>query len=210
MSDEEQAHLFRLAGYAEDPALVPQLVPESVHRIVDQLAGSPVGVCDASWQLLYWNPLFAAAFGDPTSRSEDDRNALISQFEDADTRVRLTTEERADFEASLVADLRATSSRYPKDPRIGALLARLDRSPRFRELWALGSVGEHQGTRKTIVHPEVGDIAVVSNVLITQGTNLRLVVDTPKPGTDARSRFDLLAAIGIQRMSFPSGHIGPG
>ncbi|GAA0453117.1 transcriptional regulator [Paractinoplanes deccanensis] len=204
LSDDEQAHLFRLAGHAQDPALVPRLVPESVHRIVEQLAGSPVMVCDAAWQLLHFNPLFAATFGDPTSLPDDDRNALIAQFEKAPTRLRQTADERAAFEESLVADLRATSSRYPADPRVAALIARLDRSPRFRELWALRSVGEHQSAQKVVVHPEVGDIALVSNVLVTQSTNLRIVVDTARPGTDARGKLDLLATLGLQQIIAPA------
>ncbi|WP_017543060.1 MmyB family transcriptional regulator [Nocardiopsis prasina] len=111
--------------------------------------------------------------------------------------------ERAAYEESLVADLRATTSRYPKDPDIGALVSRLNRSHRFRELWALRSVGDHQGDHKIVAHPEVGDIAFDSDVLTTQGTNLRLVVDTPHDA-DARNKVDLLSAIGIQEMTSKS------
>ncbi|MEE2036169.1 helix-turn-helix transcriptional regulator [Nocardiopsis sp. CT-R113] len=203
LSDDEQAHLLRLAGHAADPDRIPRLVPASVHRIVERLADSPVAVCDAAWQLLHWNPLFAATFGDPTRHGDDERNALISQFEIRETRIRQTPVERAAFEESLVADLRATTSRYAKDPDIRALVSRLNRSHRFRELWELRSVGDHQGAHKIVAHPEVGDIAFDSDVLTTQGTNLRLVVDTPRDA-DARNKLDLLSAIGIQEMSSKS------
>ncbi|MDT0441605.1 helix-turn-helix domain-containing protein [Streptomyces johnsoniae] len=200
LSDDEQAHLLRLAGHAADPDRIPRLVPASVHRIVEQLANSPVAVCDAAWQLLHWNPLFAATFGDPTKQGDDERNALIFQFENQPTRIRQTAAERAAFEESLVADLRATTSRYPNDPDIRALVARLNRGHRFRELWALRSVGAHQGAQKIARHPVVGDIALDSNVLTTQSTNLRLVVDTPRDA-DARSKLDLLSTIGTQEMT---------
>ncbi|WP_433701175.1 helix-turn-helix domain-containing protein [Nocardiopsis sp. CA-288880] len=200
LSDDEQAHLLRLAGHAADPDRVPRLVPAGVHRIVERLADSPVAVCDAAWQLLHWNPLFAATFGDPTRQGEDERNALLSQFEGGATRIRQTPGERAAFEESLVADLRATTSRYPDDPDVRALVARLNRGHRFRELWALRSVGDHQGAHKIVAHPDVGDIAIESDVLTTQSTNLRIVVDTPRDA-DARNRLDLLAAIGIQDMA---------
>ncbi|MFI7060402.1 helix-turn-helix transcriptional regulator [Kribbella sp. NPDC050124] len=203
LSDDEQAHLLRLAGHAADPDRIPRLVPTSVHRIVDQLADIPVAVCDAAWQMLHWNPLFAATFGDPTRRGDDERNALIAQFEDQPTRIRQTTAERIAFEESLVADLRATTSRYPDDLDLRALVSRLNRGPRFRGLWALRSVGDHQGAHKIVVHPDVGDIAVDSNVLTTQGTDLRLVVDTPRD-SHARSKLDLLSAIGIQEMTSTS------
>jgi hypothetical protein len=52
-----------------------------------------------------------------------------------------------------------------------------------------------------VQHPDVGDLALNSDVLTTQGTDLRLVIYTPQPNTDARSKLELLAAIGVQRMS---------
>ncbi|MDR7279540.1 hypothetical protein J2S41_006318 [Catenuloplanes atrovinosus] len=170
-------------------------MPASVHRIVEQLGAGPVAVCDATWQLLHWNALFAATFGDPAAQDEDGRNALIVQFERRPAQTRQTPAERASFEESLVADLRATTSRYPHDPAVEALLARLCRGDRFRELWERRSVGDHRGARKTIGHPGVGDIDLDSNVLTVQGADLRLVVYTPS-GAEARRKLDLLSAAG--------------
>jgi hypothetical protein len=193
-----------MAGHAADPARVPRMIPGSLYRIVDQLAGNPLAIYDATWQLLHWNPLFAATFGDPTVRGVGDRNVLVWQFLGELPRVRQTAAERAAFEESLVADLRATTSRYPDDPDLAALVSRLGLSPRFRELWSRRAVGGHQSAHKLVQHPDVGDIAMNSDILNTQDTNLRLVVYTPQPGTDARSKLELLAAIGVQRMS-PQG-----
>jgi hypothetical protein len=77
----------------------------------------------------------------------------------------------------------------------------LNRSPRFRELWSRGSVGGHESSCKLVEHPDVGDIALNSDVLTAQDTNLRLTVYTPRPDTDARGKLEFLAAIGVQRMS---------
>ncbi|MGB9994833.1 helix-turn-helix domain-containing protein [Streptomyces pseudogriseolus] len=208
LSDDEHAHLLRMAGHAADPSRVPRRIPESLHRIVDQLAGSPLAVFDATWQLLHWNPLFAATFGDPSVSAAGDRNVLVWQFLGDLPRVRQTAAERAAFEESLVADLRVTTSRYPDDPDLAALVSRLNRSPRFRELWSRRAVGGHQSAHKLVRHPEAGDIALNSDILNTQDTNLRLVVYTPQPGTDARGKLELLAAIGVQRMS-PQGRMSP-
>lgn len=206
LSDEEQAHLMRLAGHAADPDRIPRVIPGSLYRIMDQLAGHPLAVYDAAWQLLHWNALLAATFGDPTVRDAKARNALIMQFEGGNARVRQSAAEQAAFEESLVADLHATTSRYPDDPAVAALLIRLNRSPRFRELWQLRSVADHQGASKVVEHPDVGDIALDCDVLTTQGANLHLVVYTARPGTDARSKLDLLAAIGTQDMSARKDH----
>lgn len=201
LSDDEHAHLLRMAGHAADPGRIPRIVPGSLYRIVDQLAGNPLAIYDATWQLLHWNPLFAATFGDPTAQSMGDRNVLVWQFLGELPRVRQSSDERAAFEESLVADLRATTSRYPDDPDLAALITRLDSSPRFRRLWKGGSVGGHESSPKLVEHPEAGDIALSSDVLTTQGSNLRLVVYTPQPDTDARSKLDFLAAVGVRTMS---------
>ncbi|MFI6341380.1 helix-turn-helix domain-containing protein [Streptomyces sp. NPDC050535] len=73
LSDEEQAHFMRLAGHAADPHRVPRLIPGSVYRILDRLTDHPLSAYDATWQLLHWNPLFAATFGDPTALDADNR-----------------------------------------------------------------------------------------------------------------------------------------
>ena len=203
LSDQEQAHLMRLAGHAADPDRIPRLISGSVHRIIDLLAGNPVAVYDATWQLLHWNPLFAAVFGDPSAQREDDRNVMIRHFDGPGRlgRVRFTPAERVAFEQSLVADLRLTTSRYPRDPDVLALIARLERSARFRELWALRSVAEHQNSHKMVEHPDVGEIDLDSDTLTTQGSNLRVVVSMPRPQTDARGKLDFLAAVGTQQLS---------
>ncbi|MFI6341381.1 hypothetical protein [Streptomyces sp. NPDC050535] len=100
-----------------------------------------------------------------------------------------------------MADLCTTSSRYPHDPDVDALVTRLDRSPKFRERWALRSVAQHQSGHKVVEHPQVGDVDLDSDTLITQGTDLGVVVYTPHPGTDARSKLDLLATVGLQQLA---------
>ncbi|MBY8883114.1 helix-turn-helix transcriptional regulator [Actinacidiphila acidipaludis] len=205
LSDDEHAHLLRMAGHAADPGRVPRMIPGSLHRIVDQLAGNPLAVYDATWQLLHWNPLFAATFGDPAAPGAGDRNVLVRQFLGELPRVRQTATERAAFEESLVADLRATTSRYLDDPDLAALVSRLRHSPRFGELWSRRAVGGHQSAHKRVRHPDVGDIALNSDILNTQDTNLRLVVYAPQPGTGARSKLELLAAIGVQSISSSQG-----
>lgn len=192
LSDDEEAHLMRLAGFAAAPDRIPGLIPDSLHRVVDHLSANPVAVYDAGWRLLHWNRLFAAVFGDPAAATADDRNALIVQFESRNPRVRQTDTERAYFEQSLVADLRATSARYPHDRDVAALISRMAGNDRFTRLWALRAVAVHESSHKTAVHPDLGDIPLDADVLTTQNTDLRIVVLTPRPGTDARDKLDRL------------------
>ena len=202
LSDREQAHLLRLAGYTADPDRVPRLIPISVRRVADQLSPCPLAVYDATWQLLHWNAMFAATWGDPSECGYEDRNAMIVQFERRNPRVRQTAQERHWFEQSLVADLRTTTGRYPNDPDVAVLIERLRRTARFRELWARPTVSAHESAHKTAVHPDVGEIALDANILPTQDSDLRVVVLTARPGTDARSKLDILA--------LSSGGLAPG
>lgn len=50
--------------------------------------------------------------------------------------------------------------------------------------------------RAGVRHPEAGEIPPRSDVLPIGGSHLHVVVCTPQPGTDARGRRDLPAAIG--------------
>ncbi|WP_306210308.1 helix-turn-helix domain-containing protein [Actinoplanes sp. RD1] len=191
LSGDEHAHLLRLAGHAATPDRVPRLIPDSLHRIVEQLAAQPVAVYDAMWRLLHWNPIFAATFGEP---GDTGPSLLLGHFAGAGSRTRMTAAERAAFEESLVADLRTTTGRYPADPELAELITRLRAYERFRELWALREVADHQSAHKIAEHPVAGDIALDTSVLTIQPSDLRLVVSTPRPGTDARSKLELLAA----------------
>lgn len=203
LSDPEQAHLLLLAGHAPDPARISRTIPDSVHRILEQLAGHPLGVYDATWNLLHWNALFAATFGDPSRVPAEARNTLLGLFESgpAHGRVSHTPAELAAFAESMVADLRTTVGRYPDDPEVQALVTRLGSSPWFRELWGRRTVAEHQGSHKVVHHPDVGEIDLACDTLATRGSNLRVVVFTPTPGTDARGKLDLLAALGTQEIT---------
>ncbi|TMU98502.1 hypothetical protein FGK60_12420 [Streptomyces sp. DASNCL29] len=66
-------------------------------------------------------------------------------------------------------------------------------------MWAQPTVGDLQSARKIVVHPQVGEIALESSVLTIQPADLRLVVFLPRPDTDARSKLDLAATIGLQQ-----------
>ena len=51
-------------------------------------------------------------------------------------------------------------------------------SPRFAELWEQRPVRRHIASRKTVVHPEVGEITLDCDALTVRGSDLRMVVYT--------------------------------
>ncbi|MGV9234269.1 helix-turn-helix domain-containing protein [Streptomyces nigra] len=196
LSADERAHLFRLADLVPPgPETVPGHLTPSVRRLLDRLSGTPVGVHDAAWTLLEANPPYAALMGDPGALRGFERNGVWRAFLGPRGRVRHTERERRDFEAGIVADLRATVSRYPADPRLRELVAGLrERSPRFAELWESGAVGRHETGRKVVDHPEAGPLTLDCDILAVSGSDLRLMVYTAEPGTPDAERLARLSS----------------
>ncbi|MFJ8477567.1 helix-turn-helix transcriptional regulator [Kitasatospora sp. NPDC094011] len=203
LSDEERGHLFRLAGLAPPgPDTVPTHIGPSVQRLVDRLAGTPVAVYDATWTLLTANPPYAALMGDPTGRRGHERNGVWRHFIGPGSRARHTEESRRAFEAALVADLRAAADRYPADRPLQRLVGELRAgSGRFAELWDAGTVGRHEAAHKIIDHPQVGPLTLDCDVLTVAGSDLRIMVYTAEPGTEAAERLALLTVLGTQTLT---------
>jgi transcriptional regulator with XRE-family HTH domain len=201
LGPDERDHLFRLARQAvPDVRLLPTTITPGVERIVNRLADAAVCVHDPAWTLLAWNATWAALMGDPSGRRGRERNVAWRHFTGAESRI-----ERggaADFERDVVADLRAATGRYPDDPQLRRLIADLRReSARFAELWAGHDVAVRRADRKTVRHPEVGDITVDCDVLRTDDTGLTVIVYTAASGSPDAEKLDLVRVIGLQQMA---------
>ncbi|MEU8238151.1 helix-turn-helix transcriptional regulator [Actinoplanes missouriensis] len=210
LSDDENAHLFQLAGHANPrSAGVNRHLTPGVQRMLDRLGDVPVMVLDAAWQLVALNPLCAALLGDLNGESGRRRNLLWRHFTGVASRVVSTPETDAAFEAAAVADLRAAAGRHRHDRNLRALIAELRRSsPRFAELWQRGAVARHASTRKTIRHPQVGQLTLDCDVLTVEGSDLRIVIYTADPGSPDARTLTLLGTIGTQ--SFPGDVVTSG
>jgi len=166
--------------------------------MLDRLAGTPVAVFDAAWNQLLANPLYTALMG---AWHGSDLNGVRRNFLSPNTRVRDTPESRDTLQAALVADLRRTAGTYPDDPGVRTLIADLrQHSPRFAALWESGAVGQHDSARKTIDHPDVGPLTLDCDVLSVAGSDVRLMVYSAEPGTEAADRLALLGVIGTQSL----------
>ena len=195
----EREHLFRTAGLVPPgQGTVPAFIPPSVQRMLDRLTGSPVAVSDATWTLLLANPQYTALMGEYHG---NDRNAVWRNFLGSGSRVRHTPRSQRDLEATQVADLRAATQRYPADDRLRRLVAELRAgSARFADLWESGEVGGHQAARKTVAHPQVGELTLDCDVLSVAGSDLRIMIYTAEPGTRDAERLALVAVLGTQSL----------
>ncbi|WP_327638301.1 helix-turn-helix transcriptional regulator [Kribbella sp. NBC_00482] len=202
LSDAERNHLFVLAGEVEpSPGRVSAYIPPGVQRIVDQLEGAALCVTDAAWTVITWNPMFAALIGDFSPWQGRWRNIVYRHFVAPGDRVVMTPEQQQNFRNAMVTDLRASLARYPRDPDLQALIEELRAGyDDFAQLWDRPVVGFHQSERKTIRHPDVGTFDIDCDVLAVPGSDLRIVVYTAAPNTEAAEKLRLLSVIGLQAL----------
>ncbi|MBT2386769.1 helix-turn-helix domain-containing protein [Streptomyces sp. ISL-11] len=205
LTEAERDHLFLLAGQAAPTTgQVSQHVPPSVQRLLDQLRDTPLSVHDAAWNLISWNPLWAALVGDPSAWRGRERNIAWRHFTRMPGRVTHAPGQQARFEAALVSDLRSSTARYPRDRPLRSLIADLRREDdRFGALWDSHTVGFHTTDSKTVHHPALGPVTVDCDTLTVPGSDLRIAACSAPPGTATSEQFALLAAIGTQDVTAP-------
>ncbi|MGW3342572.1 helix-turn-helix transcriptional regulator [Nonomuraea rubra] len=206
LSQDERDHLHRLAGVGppQDQRVVDE-IPPSMRRLLTLLDSTPVAVFAADWKLVWWNPRWAALFGEPTRIGAEERNLVRLRFPIASDRGRLTSwpvipvnAEAAD--RALVADLRRAAARFPDDPRVSELAAsRIAGNPRFAAYWGDAAVGRHAEDRKTIRHPVIGEVSVDCDVLTDGDTDLKVVAYTAVPGSEDESKLALAGIISLPR-----------
>ena len=204
LSDVEREHLYRFAGLAP-PGLdvVSSRVAPSLQRLLDRMASTPVVVYDGAWYLIVANAPYNALMGDTTAWRGLERNNVWRQLIGPGTRAVHTPQEHEDLQTSLVADLRLTAARYPKDRRIDNLVRELRaQSPRFVELWESFDMPRprDRSRQKIIDHPAVGHITLDCDTLIDAGDDIRITMYTAEPGTDDADRLALAIIVSTQEL----------
>lgn len=204
LSDAERDLLFRLAGLsAPATGIVPARITPSVQRLLDRLAGVPVVVYDAAWNLIAANGPYDALMGETSALRGRERNGVWRNVVGTGSRVVQTSAEREEQTARLVADLRMTVARYPQDPQLRRLVTDLRAArPRFVELWqsAVDPAPAELSQHKVVEHPAVGRIALDCDTLIVAGADLRIMTYTAEPGTEDADRLELAVVLGTQTL----------
>jgi transcriptional regulator with XRE-family HTH domain len=194
----QSAALFELAGiaggYPERPVRKPG--PGVLH-VLERLPDAAVTVHDATQNLIAWNPLAEALFGDlaslPPLRRNLGRRFFLPQ-----------PGEPPHFELSggeiygsyLVAKIRQAAARYPNDPDTQRLVQDLMQSAAFRARWNDGDVVQalsRPGT-KTTNHARVGWLELDCVALHVPEDDQQVVMLTAKPGSESAARLRALAA----------------
>ena len=165
-----------------------------VQRLLSRLADTPLAVYDAAWTFITGNALWQAiARVSPAGRKG---NLVWAVFTDPAGETLLAEPgEYERFQRALVADLRATSAKYPHDEFVRHFVADLiEVNPVFAAMWADGVVRPLTVGPKTIHHRRVGRLTLDCDVLTTVENDLRIVAYTAAPGSESAERLRRLRA----------------
>ncbi|SDU48990.1 helix-turn-helix transcriptional regulator [Jiangella alkaliphila] len=198
LTGDERAHLFHLTGRAPLPSTGPRRdVPAGILHLLERLDDSPAVVIDAKYDVLAWNPMWAALMAvDPAGLPLEQLNSLRGFFSPA---AAAFAAEHTQFAREAVADLRAAAARYPRDAELRRLIGDLTAgSALFRDLWDRHEVDVRRSTHKRVVHPVVGVLELDCETLLIPDRDQRLVLYTAAPGTPSHQALQLLKVVGLQ------------
>lgn len=194
----ERDHLFRLAGHqppaggADSDHVSPGLL-----RIFDRLADTPAEIVTELGETLRQTPPGVALVGDLTRYRGPARSLGYRWFTDPQTRARYVEEDHSFYSRMFASGLRAIATQRGPDSRAARYVELLTAtSAEFRERWKEHEVGIKPRDVKRYQHPEVGLVEVTCQTLVDPDNAHLLLVYTAAPGSESRSKLDLLSVIG--------------
>jgi transcriptional regulator with XRE-family HTH domain len=195
LTDAEHAHLIHLAKpkqHRKKPAARTEQVRMSVRQLLDSIE-VPAYVSGLRSDILAWNRMAAALFGDWSELPPQERNWARLVFLKPEYRELFTPwEQKA---TDMVAYLRMNAGSHPDDPRLSALVGELSvKSEEFRRLWATHDVKEKYYGVKQLRHPLVGDLTLHFETFpLADGTEQLLATYHAEPGSPSAEALRLLA-----------------
>ena len=178
LAPAERNHMFQLAGQTpRPPTAPPRQVRRHIADLIHRLPDTAALVTAANYDVLAWNPLAQALLGDLDSRPNLARRRFL-------LREQILTTGHEDFAEIAVSRLRTAADRYPHDEDLSGLLADLEAgSAEFREIWASPALRIPGHRRKTMVHPELGELRINCDVLTLPEDDQQVLFMTADPHT---------------------------
>jgi transcriptional regulator with XRE-family HTH domain len=195
LDSHERAHLFTLAGAPSAAAVLESdTLDPAVALLLERFGTYPAAVVNARYDILAFNPSYAALMGDIAALPFDQRNVLWLLF--TSDRMRRMCVDWEHATRRLVAQLRASYADHMSEPAWRSLVKRLqDASPTFRQYWEEHNVAATVNAVKQFRHPEIGLLRFKStNMWLTQRVGNRLLVYTPADAA-TESVYPLLAQV---------------
>ncbi|MET7292009.1 helix-turn-helix transcriptional regulator [Streptomyces griseoloalbus] len=200
LTSAERAHLTHLAKpkrlRRKQAARTSQPRP-ALRQLLESMDTVPAYVVGRRSEILAWNRMAAALFGDWGGMPAQERNWARLVFLNPDYReLFVEWEHKA---SDMVAYLRMDAGRHPDDPQLSALVGELSvKSGEFRRLWAAHDVKEKSHGVKHVRHPLVGELTLLWESFRPSGdsTDQSLVTYFAEPGSPSAEALRLLASWG--------------
>ncbi|MET8075218.1 helix-turn-helix transcriptional regulator [Streptomyces sp. NPDC005303] len=198
LTDAEHAHLTHLAKpkqHKKKPAARTEQVRGSIRQLLDAM-DVPAYVSGRRSDILAWNRMAAAVFGDWSELPAQDRNWARLVFLRPEYReLFVPWQQKA---TDVVSYLRMDAGCHPDDPQLSALVGELSvKSEEFRRLWATHDVKEKNYGVKQLRHPLVGELTLnFESFPLSDGTEQALITYHAEPGSPSADALRLLASWG--------------
>jgi transcriptional regulator with XRE-family HTH domain len=195
----EHAHLTHLAkpkAHKKKPSTRPQQVRPALRQLLDALEGVPAYVAGRRAEILAWNRMAAAVFGDWAELAPAERNwARLVFLSPAYRELFVEWEGKA---ADIVSYLRMDAGCHPDDPALSALVGELSvKSAEFRRLWATHDVKDKGHGVKRLRHPLVGELTLSYETFKLPGDpDQSVIAYHAEPGSPSAEALRLLASWG--------------
>ncbi|MFF5303341.1 helix-turn-helix domain-containing protein [Streptomyces sp. NPDC013161] len=197
LSDAEHVHLTHLAKpNKKKPAVRTQQVRGPLRTLLDTMDGFPAVLVGRRSDILAWNRMAAAVFGDWAELPAHERNWARLVFLRPEYRdLFVDWEHKAN---DVVSQLRMDAGSHPDDPRLSALVGELSvKSEEFRRLWATHDVKEKCHGVQRLHHPLVGELDLRLESFHQAGAHERMLVTYhAEPGSPSAEALRLLASWG--------------
>ncbi|MCT9089502.1 helix-turn-helix transcriptional regulator [Streptomyces sp. ASQP_92] len=198
LNDIEHDHLSHLAKgkpkKKRASACRTQQVRPALQQLIDAMEGVPAYILGRRLDILGWNRMAAALFGDMGQLPPRERNMARHVFLDPAARSLY-----ADWHSKavdVVSVLRLCAGCYPDDPQLTALVGELSvKSEEFRALWAAHTVADKGHGVKRLRHPVVGELTLAYETLkLPDAHDLSLVTFHAEPGSASEESLRLLGS----------------
>ncbi|MGW0846740.1 helix-turn-helix domain-containing protein [Streptomyces sp. NPDC002787] len=198
LSDAEHAHLTHLAKPKQKrkPAGRAPQVRGPLRTLLDTMDGVPAILVGRRSDILVWNRMAAAVFGDWAELPAQERNWARLVFLRPEYRdLFVDWEHKA---SDVVSQLRLDAGRHPDDPQLSALVGELSvKSEEFRRLWATHDVKEKCHGIQRLHHPLVGELDLrLESFHQADAHEQMLVTYHAEPGSPSAEALRLLASWG--------------
>ncbi|MCL3996095.1 helix-turn-helix domain-containing protein [Streptomyces lavenduligriseus] len=199
LTDAEHAHLTHLAkpkALKKKQVARQQQVRPALRQLLRTMESVPAYVVGRRAEILAWNRMAAALFGDWAEVPPAERNWARLVFLRPEYRELFVDWEQKAID--IVCALRMDAGCHPDDPKLSALVGELSvKSEEFRRLWATHDVKEKSHGVKHLHHPLVGDLALnFESFRLTDGSEQSLITYHAEPGSPTAESLRLLASWG--------------